>query len=98
MNCQDQPEFSPDGNLVLFRCLPEGEEGPANLYWVHPDGTGLHQITHAPAHTQYLGSSFSPSFSEEEGWITVGRTAGYGKEATPTCFGCASRTAGWCAK
>src|SRR5215207_8561759 len=24
MNCQDHPEFSPDGKLVLFRCLPEG--------------------------------------------------------------------------
>ena len=86
LNCQDHPEFSPDGNLVLFRCLPKGEEGPANLYWVHPDGTGLHQITHAPAHTQYLGSSFPPSFSEEEGWITVGRTSGYGKEGNADVF------------
>src|SRR5215210_4042308 len=41
-NCQDHPEFSPDGKLVLFRCLPKGEEGPSNLYWVHPDSTGLH--------------------------------------------------------
>src|SRR5215207_4366843 len=30
-NCQDKPEFSSDGELVLFRCLPEGEEGPSNL-------------------------------------------------------------------
>src|SRR5215204_492322 len=80
LNCQDHPEFSPGGKLVLFRCLPKGEQGPANLYWVHPDGTGLHQITHAPAHKQYLGSSFSPSFNKGEGWITVGRTSGYGKE------------------
>jgi len=86
MNCQDHPEFSPDGKLILFRCLPKGEEGPTNLYWVHPDGTSLHQITHAPAHKQYLGSSFSPSFSEEEGWITVGRTAGYGKEGNADVF------------
>jgi Tol biopolymer transport system component len=41
-NCQDHPEYSPDGKLVLFRCLPEGEEGPSNLYWVRPDATGLH--------------------------------------------------------
>jgi Tol biopolymer transport system component len=85
-NCQDHPEFSPDGNLVLFRCLPKGEDGPANLYWVHPDGTDLHQITHAPAAKQYLGSSFSPSFSEEEGWIVVGRTSGYGKEGNADVF------------
>ena len=86
LNCQDHPEFSPDGKLVLFRCLPKGEEGPANLYWVHPDGTGLHALTHVPADKQYLGSSFSPSFSEEEGWITVGRTPGYGKEGNADVY------------
>ena len=79
MNCQDHPEFSPDGKLVLFRCLPKGEEGPSNLYWVHPDGTGLHALTHSPAGTKtYLGSSFSPSFAAGEGWIVVGRQPGYG--------------------
>src|SRR5829696_5563523 len=86
LNCQDHPEFSPDGKLVLFRCLPKGEEGPANLYWVNPDGTGLHKLTHAPAAKQYLGSSFSPSFNKGEGWITVGRTAGYGKEGNADVF------------
>ena len=86
LNCQDRPEFSPDGKLVLFRSEPEGEEGPSNLYWVHPDGTGLHQITHAPATKQYLGSSFSPSFHKGEGWITVGRTGGYGKEGNADVF------------
>jgi Tol biopolymer transport system component len=85
-NCQDHPEFSPDGKLVLFRCLPKGEGGPANLYWVHPDGTGLHPLTHAPADKQYLGSSFSPSFSDGEGWITVGRTSGYGDEGNADVF------------
>jgi TolB protein len=86
LNCQDRPTFSPDGKLVLFRSQPKGEEGPSNLYWVHPDGTGLHQITHAPADKQYLGSSFSPSFHNGEGWITVGRTAGYGKEGNADVF------------
>ena len=87
LNCQERPEFSPDGKLMLFRCLPEGEEGPSNLYWVHPDGTaGLHQLTHEDADKQYLGSSFSPSFSEGEGWITVGRTAGYGDEGNADVF------------
>ena len=86
LNCQDKPEFSPDGKLVLFRCLPEGEEGPSNLYWVHPDGTGLHKLTHEDADKQYLGSSFSPSFSGGEGWITVGRTPGYGDEGNADVF------------
>jgi hypothetical protein len=87
MNCQSQPEFSPDGKLVLFRCLPKGEEGPANLYWVHPDGTGLHALTHEDADKQYLRSSFSPSFSSGEGWITAGRTnTGYGDEGNGDVF------------
>jgi hypothetical protein len=46
----------------------------------------LHQLTHAPADKQYLGSSFSPSFSEGEGWITVGRTSGYGDEGNADVF------------
>jgi Tol biopolymer transport system component len=86
LNCQNNPDFSSDGKLILFRCLPEGEEGPSNVYWVHPDGTGLHALTHAPAAKQYLGSNFSPSFSEGEGWITVGRTGGYGKEGNADVF------------
>ena len=87
MNCQDHPEFSPDAKLVLFRCLPEGEDGPSNLYWVHPDGTGLHQLTHSPNDEQYyLGSSFSPTFSEGEGWITAGRQPGYGEDDNADVF------------
>jgi hypothetical protein len=86
MECQDHPEYSPDGKLVLFRCLPEGEDGPSNLYWVHPDGTGLHALTHEDTDKQYLGSSFSPSFSDGQGWITVGRTAGYGEDDNADVF------------
>jgi Tol biopolymer transport system component len=86
MNCQDRPTFSPDGTLVLFRCQPEGEEGPSNLYWAHPDGTGLHKITHAPADKQYLGSSFSPGFRQDRGWITAGRTAGFGEAGNADVF------------
>lgn len=86
LNCQDRPVFSPDGKLLLFRCQPKGEEGPSNLYSVHPDGTSLHRITHAPADRQYLGSSFSPSFRKGGGWITVGRTGGFGKEGNADVF------------
>ena len=86
LNCQDRPVFSPDGKLVLFRCQPRGEEGPSNLYSVHPDGTCLHRITHAPADKQYLGSSFAPRFRNGEGWITVGRTGGFGKQGNADVF------------
>jgi Tol biopolymer transport system component len=86
MNCQDRPTFSPDGKLVLFRCMPRGEEGPSNLYFAHPDGTGLHQLTPASADKQYLGSSFSPSFHQGHGWITAGRTGGFGEEGNADVF------------
>ena len=89
LNCQDRPEYSPEGKLVLFRCLPKGEQGPSNLYWVHPDGTGLHQLTQGAAGKRtywYGGSSFSPSFSEGEGRIAVGRAPGYGKKGNADVF------------
>jgi dipeptidyl aminopeptidase/acylaminoacyl peptidase len=86
LNSQDRPTFSPDGKLILFRSEPEGEEGPSNLYFLHPDGTGLHQLTHENADKRYLGSSFSPSFHKGEGWITVGRTGGYGKDGNADVF------------
>jgi dipeptidyl aminopeptidase/acylaminoacyl peptidase len=60
MGCGDGPEFSPKGDWVLFSCEPEGD--PSNLYWVHPDGTGLEQLTHTDADKHYWGSSFSPEF------------------------------------
>ena len=86
MNCQDRPTFSPDDKLLLFRCAPRGEEGPSNLYFVHPDGTGLHRLTPASADKQYLGSGFSPSFHQGHGWITAGRTGGFGEEGNADVF------------
>ena len=86
MNCQDRPTFSPDGKLMLFRCTPRGEEGPSNLYFAHPDGTGLHRLTPPSADKQYLGSSFSPTFDRGRGWITAGRTGGIGQEGNADVF------------
>jgi Tol biopolymer transport system component len=90
-NCQDHPDWSPDGKLVLFRCLPDN--GSMNVYWVRPDGTGLgtglHQLTQAGADEQthnYLSSSFSPGFSAGEGWITTSREPGYGTEGNADVF------------
>lgn len=86
LNCQDRPTFSPAGKLLLFRCAPRGEEGPSNLYFVHPNGAGLHQLTRASADKQYLGSSFSPSFHHGHGWITAGRSGGVGEEGNADVF------------
>jgi Tol biopolymer transport system component len=86
MNCQDHPEFSPDGDWVLFSCEPEGAYAPSNLYWVNPDGTGLHQLTHQVyPDKQYVGSSFSPEF---KGWgdIVAARHPAYGYEGNSDVF------------
>jgi Tol biopolymer transport system component len=92
MNCQDHPEFSPDGNWVLFSCEPEREYAPSNLYWVNPDGTGLHQLTHEEyADMHYVGSSFSPEF-ERWGDIVAARHPPMGMRATRTCIVCSSST------
>src|SRR5829696_2219286 len=68
--------------------LPKGEEGPSNLYWVHPDGTGLHQLTHSSPDDEpyYFSQTFSPSFSHGEGWITAGRQPGYGEDDNADVF------------
>jgi Tol biopolymer transport system component len=68
MNCGEGPEFSSKGkHWVLFGCEPDvGSSNlfsvPDNLYMVHPNGTGLYQLTHTDADKHYVGSSFSPEF------------------------------------
>src|SRR5215216_5002511 len=76
MYCGDGPEFSPNANWVLFSCEPEGE-AIEELYWVHPNGTGLYRLTYAPDDVHYEGSSFSPKF---KGWgdIVAVRHPAYG--------------------
>jgi Tol biopolymer transport system component len=84
MYCQDGPEFSPNGNWVLFSCEPEGE-AIEELYWVHPNGTGLYRLTYAPDDVHYEGSSFSPEF---KGWgdIVAARWPAYGDEGNSDVF------------
>jgi Tol biopolymer transport system component len=88
LNCHDGPEFSPNGHWVLFSCDAEGENTSTNLYMVHPDGTGLHQLTHWGCCDQtYEGSSFSPEF-DDEGWgdIVAAHRPAYGDEGTADVF------------
>ena len=86
MGCEDGPEFSPNGDWVLFSCTPEG--GSSNLYIVHPDGTGLERLTNSPGDVHYVGSSFSPEF-DDEGWgdIVAAHRPAYGGQGTPDVFG-----------
>jgi TolB protein len=64
----DGPDWSPDGTQILFRA-PETESFlHSNVYTIHPDGTGLHQVSHVAAGTKVYSSSFSP----DGGSITLG--------------------------
>jgi TolB protein len=66
----DGPDWSPDGTQILFRS-PETENfTDCNLFSIHPDGTGLRQVTHAAPQTKIYSASFSPDGSA----ITFGKT------------------------
>src|SRR5215204_2817838 len=87
LNCHDGPEFSPNGDWVLFSCDAEGDNTSTNLYMVHPDGTGLHQLTHWGCCDQtYAGSSFSPEFHQGWGDIVAAHRPAYGGEGTADVF------------
>jgi TolB protein len=60
LNAGDDPDWSPDGKLILFRTISLANRHHGNLYTVHPDGTGLKQITHYPGSKTVLSGSFSP--------------------------------------
>jgi TolB protein len=82
------PEWSPNGKRILFcsnadQAVPNS---PSNIYSIHPDGTGLVQITHARADQQYFSASFSP----DGRWIVFGLRPG--KDANEQVF--AMRTNG----
>jgi Tol biopolymer transport system component len=56
----DGPDWSPDGTQILFRS-PENEDFLNNDIWtIHPDGTGLRQVTHSGPTTKIYSASFSP--------------------------------------
>jgi TolB protein len=66
----DGPDWSPDGSQILFRS-PETENFlNCDIWTIHPDGTGLRQVTHAGTHTKVYSASFSPDGTA----ITVGMT------------------------
>jgi TolB protein len=62
------PVWSPDGRLILFRSVEDDVYG--NLYTVHPDGSGLHQLTNYDSTTIVLSFSFSP----DGRWITFAKS------------------------
>ena len=62
-----QPAWSPDGKLIAF-CAPSCDwfKGETNIYTIHPDGTGLTQLTsHLQATDQGNTVTDSPSWSPD---------------------------------
>lgn len=57
-----RPDWSPDGSRILFRTHPGDDPSGigAKLYTIHPDGTGLHQLTDFPSYARVLDGSYSP--------------------------------------
>lgn len=55
----DNPDWSPDGNWIVFRSHIANDVN-SNFYVVHPDGTGLHQLTHFKPHASVRSACFSP--------------------------------------
>ena len=60
LNGGDRPDFSPDGTLILFHSLPKSGELGGQYYTVHPDGSGLTQLTHLGPTAELARGCFSP--------------------------------------
>jgi len=67
----DTPDWSPDGRRILFHDNVAGpSDVSSNLYTIHPDGSGLRQLTfETGGGVNYLGASYSP----DGRFISVGR-------------------------
>ncbi len=61
-------DWSPDGELILFR-VAGAKDQHGNIYTIHPDGSGLTQLTRYPAPKIVELGSFSP----DGNWITFSR-------------------------
>jgi Tol biopolymer transport system component len=67
INGMDHPDWSPDGQWLLFRAAPK--DGSSAVDIAHPDGTGLQRILQGkPGGRSFLSSSFSPDGTA----ITIG--------------------------
>lgn len=55
-----EPQFSPDGRWICFHSN-DPSDSSGNIFLVHPDGTGLHPLTHSsPGAAKWLSCAFSP--------------------------------------
>lgn len=61
------PDWSPDGNLIVFNSPAEAlRGGEQNIFTIHPDGTGLTQLTaHLSSYPDGGQGTFHPSWSPD---------------------------------
>ena len=69
LDAGDNPDWSPNGQLIVFRSPASSFEG-SQVYVVRPDGSGLRQLTRFKPGTSVLSYSFSPDGK----WITFAKS------------------------
>jgi TolB protein len=77
MNVGD-PDWSPDGSLIAFQSPPEANQGgEQNIYTIHPDGTGLTQLTaHLSLQPDGSEGTIHPSWSPDGTQIVFSHNPG----------------------
>ncbi len=78
LDAGDNPDWSPDGKLILFRSY-EGGAKQSQIYVVRPGASGLRPLTHFEPGTTVLSYSFSPDGE----WITFAKS---GQGGQPDIF------------
>jgi TolB protein len=79
LNAAQGQDWSPNGRWIAFSAWPAGQT--YNLRLIHPDGTGLHRITHS-RDVNWLRPCFSPDGMR----IVAGRSGGAGTEGNADLY------------
>jgi Tol biopolymer transport system component len=59
-NDGDNPDWSPDGQWILFHSHVDDSGTQSQFFLIHPDGSGRQQVTHFPPGTHIASATFSP--------------------------------------